>query len=132
MYIQTNSLHMIKTDLFDRIDTYTDLDENWNGYGSERISQYAIDTTKEILDSFESAGIFDTKINVYAFPMSSGGIQIEIDSDKFSDEIEVISEENIHYYSFTQEEVDLEVSFPVKKEEFLKLAKTIKTKHEHN
>jgi hypothetical protein len=64
-----------------RIKSFSDLKDNWDGYGADKITEQSILVAISLLDSLSN-----DKILVY--PMRNGGIQFEIGDYK---EIEILN-----------------------------------------
>ena len=59
--------------LLKRIDSFSELEENWNGYNARKITETSIIVAKSYLNH-----ILKYTENFYVYPMTSGGIQYEI------------------------------------------------------
>ena len=84
-------------DLKLKIDSFSTLEKNWNGYGSDVINNITIESAHKLLDKISK--IYN---NINVFPMSNSGIQFDIGEYK---EIEVI---NKHI-----REIDFDLNFNV-------------------
>lgn len=60
-----------------QIDSYSKLEDGWDGYGSDRISKTSITVAKYILETiYANWDSTDKRISI--FPMPNGGIQLDI------------------------------------------------------
>ncbi len=73
----------------DKIKGFSNLNENWDSYGAERISQMAIDVAIQTLDSLNMNGERINGISINIFPMRDGGIQFEFDGKYVCAELEI-------------------------------------------
>lgn len=79
-----------------RIESFSELEKNWDGYDSDEISNQSIAVANSVLDSISKS--IDTN-TISVFPMRNGGIQFEIGDYK---EIEIFN------YEVTEIEFDSE------------------------
>lgn len=66
-----------------RIKSFSDLKDNWDGYGADKITEQSILVAISLLDS-----LFKTTDKILVYPMRNGGIQFEIGDYK---EIEIFN-----------------------------------------
>lgn len=86
-------------DLIDRIEKFKDLEQDWDTYGSEKISLSSISTAIQLIKKFGT-----NNINVdNAFPMRDGGVQLENDFENNNIEIEVNPDNEITLLVFDKE-----------------------------
>lgn len=83
-------------ELKNRIYDFLSLQNNWDSYDADKISQESISIAIQLIELLYSNNI----IIDYAFPMSDGGIQLEKDFDNFSIEIEINPEEKVKLLVF--------------------------------
>ncbi len=76
---------------FEEIDSFKTLKYNWDGYNAEPTADAAIHLAKEVVTELISNRI---KIDI-CVPMRDGGIQFDIDGDKYSTEIEIHPDQTI-------------------------------------
>lgn len=74
------------------------LPEGWNGYGSPQIQQPAVERVSNVLDCLSALDLPTPQI----FPVSGGGIQIELRQDQRELEIEVLPDGSIEYLLVTE------------------------------
>lgn len=66
-----------------RIKSFSDLKDNWDGYGADKITEQSILVAISLLDSLSK-----TNDKILVYPMRNGGIQFEIGDYK---EIEILN-----------------------------------------
>jgi hypothetical protein len=66
-----------------RIKSFSDLKDNWDGYGADKITEQSILVAISLLDSLSK-----TNDKILVYPMRNGGIQFEIGDYK---EIEIFN-----------------------------------------
>lgn len=69
------------------------LPENWNSYGSPKVTSEALNRSQELIRIFALSGMSKPQI----FPVSGGGIQFEWQGDKGELEIEILPNGDILY-----------------------------------
>lgn len=83
--------------LIDTINSFKDLESNWDSYDADKISNDSITSAIQIVNSLEQSGL---RID-NAFPMRDGGVKLEKDFKKSgSIEIEISSEKKIKLLIF--------------------------------
>lgn len=73
----------------DTIFGFSNLQENWDSYNADTISQTAINTAIETLNHLHNKGLLANGITVNVFPMRDGGIQFEFDGQYICAELEI-------------------------------------------
>ena len=73
----------------DTIYGFSNLQENWDSYNADTISQTAIYTAIETLNHLHNKGLLANGITVNVFPMRDGGIQFEFDGQYICAELEI-------------------------------------------
>ncbi len=76
-------------DLQSKINSFDNLQKNWDSYNADTISQIAIDTAIETLNHLHSKGLLTNGFTVNVFPMRDGGIQFEFDGKYLCAELEI-------------------------------------------
>jgi hypothetical protein len=72
-----------------RIKSFSELENNWDSYGAEKITKQSITTALHMLSPFFYRALSVNK-SISVFPMRDGGIQFEIGDYK---EIEILNHE---------------------------------------
>lgn len=70
------------------VDSFSDLQKNWDGYNADRITSVAQKSAINILHQLGKNNIFN-RISVHIFPMRDGGIQFELDGSFITAELEI-------------------------------------------
>jgi hypothetical protein len=86
-----NKFKMNVEELNIKIESFSELQDNWDSYDADKITKQSIITAHVFLDSIHKK--FDINI-VSVFPMRNGGIQFDI-GDK---EIEILNNEIKEFY----------------------------------
>jgi len=77
----------------ERVQELARLEENWNTYGSPRISDSAVSETLQLLTDIARLGMPEPKI----VPVSGGGLQLEWANGVSEIEIEIFPDKSIQY-----------------------------------
>jgi len=86
-------------DLIARIEKFSELEQDWDTYGSDKISLNSISSAIQIIKISET----DSIVIDDAFPMRDGGVQLEKDFENHSIEIEVSPDNEITLLVFDKE-----------------------------
>ena len=73
---------MNKNEIFERLDEFSKLDDNWNNNGADPINKQVIINTREIVNNLKNDPYF-------VAPIPWGAIQLEWESNNYYIEIEV-------------------------------------------
>lgn len=79
--------------MIDYIKSFRELAPNWDSYDALPISQVAISNSIRWLEAIK-----DTNCRCWAFPHCCGGVQIELEKERFSFTIEFYPDESIYAY----------------------------------
>ena len=85
--------------LIARIEKFSELEQNWDTYGSDKISLNSISSAIQIIKISET----DSIVIDDAFPMRDGGVQLEKDFENHSIEIEVSPDNEITLLVYDKE-----------------------------
>ncbi|MBL4753190.1 MAG: hypothetical protein JKY52_06300 [Flavobacteriales bacterium] len=75
--------------LKEKIDSFRELERNWDSYDADPISAICIEEANRVNRFLSGLGLWQLGIPIHVFPMRDGGIQFEIDHPDHSFEIEV-------------------------------------------
>lgn len=78
---------MTKNEIFERLDEFSKLDDNWDNNGADPINKQVIINTREIVNNLKNDPYF-------VAPIPWGAIQLEWESNNYYIEIEVQIPEN--------------------------------------
>ena len=78
---------MTKNEIFERLDEFSKLDDNWDNNGADPINKQVIINTREIVNNLKNNPYF-------VAPISWGAIQLEWESNNYYIEIEIEVPEN--------------------------------------
>ena len=78
---------MTKNEIFERLDEFSKLDDNWDNNGADPINKQVIINTREIVNNLKNNPYFVT-------PIPWGAIQLEWESNNYYIEIEIEVPEN--------------------------------------
>ena len=81
-----------KWEINSQLDSFSNLEVNWDGEGAPLINQNCIQWSKSIVNTIIDNGM----VIDFCVPLRNGGIQLELDGENFDIEIEVHSN-NYHY-----------------------------------
>jgi hypothetical protein len=85
-----SKLQEIKYFLYaDTIKGFSNLQQNWDSYNADVVSNKAIETAIETLNHLNSKGQLTNGFVVNVFPMRDGGIQFEFDGENICAELEI-------------------------------------------
>ncbi|MEA3495954.1 MAG: hypothetical protein U9R42_07960 [Bacteroidota bacterium] len=87
----------------DTIYGFSNLQNDWDTYNANVISQNAIYTAIKTLNHLNSKGQLTSEFAVNIFPMRDGGIQFEFDSENLIAELEISPEGNLTLIHFDDE-----------------------------
>lgn len=76
----------------DRINSFYELEENWNGYKCPPVSGKALEVALEVLAHLDSEKIIGSDISVSIFPVPRGGVQYEFDFKDNYAELEILED----------------------------------------
>lgn len=98
---QLSKYHEIKYFKFrDAINGYANLQENWDSYNANPVSNNSIEISLEVLNYLLFSGILSKGIYVNVFPMRDGGIQFEFDGDNICAELEINQNGELTFIQF--------------------------------
>ena len=96
-------VYLTKVDLEQNIVRFSHLEEGWDSYEANKIDEVAIQRALDLVDSlfFSLRKRNVPEVSLFAAPMASGGIQIELDSPHVAVEIEIEPNETgkVSYYA---------------------------------
>jgi hypothetical protein len=79
---------MPKNSLYDKLESFSKLQPDWDGYGADPISNLTIDNTRNLLSKLKG----DWEI----FPVNNGAIQVEKEKNEYYIEIEVYDDKFLY------------------------------------
>lgn len=82
---------------------FRDLPEGWDSYNAEIISPVAISIAMNILEYMKHIGFFKNSIALHAFPLRSGGVQFDFDSNTIKAELEVHTDGKLVFLEYNTE-----------------------------
>jgi hypothetical protein len=89
--------------LQDVINGFLNLQQNWDSYNANPISQNAIEGALEVLNQLKRSDIFSKGVEISVFPMRDGGIQFEFDANNLCAELEINIDGEMFYILYDQE-----------------------------
>lgn len=84
----------------DTIYGFSNLQNNWDSYNADVVSQHAIDKAIETLNYLNTKRLLTGNFNVNIFPMRDGGIQFEFDGEYICAELEIHPDGNSTFIHF--------------------------------
>ncbi|AII54474.1 MULTISPECIES: hypothetical protein [Hymenobacter] len=94
-------LGLVIPKLLAQLETFRNLSPNWDSYGALPTEERALARARQLLNSLSLQLVYAPAVSVHVFPMRDGGIQVELDRDNASMEIEVHPDGTEDYLLFT-------------------------------
>ncbi|TDN36962.1 hypothetical protein E4631_19975 [Hymenobacter sp. UV11] len=82
-------LGLVVPKLLTQVNSFKDLAYDWDTYGALPIAEGAIAQARQLLNALSLQLVYAPAVSVHVFPMRDGGVQVELDRDSASMEIEV-------------------------------------------
>ena len=82
-------LGLIIPKLLTQVDSFKDLADDWDTYGALPIAAGAIAQARQLLDALSLQLVYAPAVSVHVFPMRDGGVQVELDRESASMEVEI-------------------------------------------
>lgn len=84
-----------------QLDSFRALAADWDTYGALPIEPGALERARQLLEALSLQLVYAPAVSVHVFPMRDGGVQVELDRDAASMEIEVHPDGTEDYLLFT-------------------------------
>lgn len=93
-------LGLVIPKLLTQVSSFEELAYDWDTYGALPIAAGAIARARQLLNALSLQLVYAPAVSVHVFPMRDGGVQVELDRDSASMEIEVHPDGSQDYLLF--------------------------------